>query len=739
MSFNATVNDRYTGIFCHRIFRSEETGYCVCLYSFKGDTTTVVGEDLPEVNYPVTFAGRWVNHKDHGLQFEADIVVEQIPSQPEDIITFIATAHVGIGKRKAREMLRLVDATEFWDVLLSDPNRFSKAITASRITKLQNKVKELTFMQNIAKICGNELKFDTTRYKRICSEFKDDLAAVPEMIQANPFILIRAGFEFKELDAYACKHCSLQVNSHERLLGACLQVLLSGQSRCHSALPQTVVLEEMDGLLRPLGRVSSEELVRFLRTANGNEEIALANDYCYLNRAFKEETALVNVLTELNTIPPDNLDSVLFADFLNKYEEEKGFRLSDDQKRAVWMAMTHSVSVITGGPGTGKSTILDAIRACWKSFRPAERCMLLAPTGRAAVRMSEVTGEPAGTIHSTLQVIVGNTSIEEMDEVVCHVEDELVIVDESSMVDQSTAATMMLSLHGRYAKKRQHLVIVGDPDQLPSVSYGNVLADIIASGVIPVCSLGTVYRQAADNPIVTNAGRIKQGITNLMWTPSFKGYHNGSESANKDAACRFYRKCVDAYGIENVVLLSPYHSKTKVSTDALNQELQEALNPDVGQPFLSHGKKKFRLRDRVMMLKNTEELNNGDIGTIIAVQDVSTEAADAHLTVEFENGVKCDFPKENLFYLDLAYALTVHKSQGGQYRVVLMIMPDNTSPFLQRNVVYTGITRSKEYFAVFGPPEVFAYAIRNDKYGLRHTRLAYRLQKSHEKRMTQAA
>lgn len=742
MSFNAseTISERYTGKFYRRLFRSEETGYCVMLYINGNDTTTVVGTDLPEANYPVTFAGRWVSHKEHGLQFEADIVVKQIPSKRKDIITMISTAGVGIGKKKAEKMLDLVaeEGDAFWNEVTERPETFHAVVNRHRVKRLSEKVQQLMFMENIAKVCGTDLKFDTIRYKRICVVFQDDLGELPEMIMENPFILIRAGFGFAELDAFGVKHTTFMVNDHRRLLGACLQVLMDSQGKCHSALPKAMVMDGMDSLLRKQGRVNADDLEIFLSNACQNGEIVMDNELVYLNRSYQEENVLVNCLIEMSNLPPDNINPTLFNAFLVDYEKEKGFQLSTDQKNAVWMAMTQSICVITGGPGTGKSTILDAIRACWRTFRPAESCMLLAPTGRAAVRMAEVTNEPAGTIHSGLQLIVGSTSVEEMDEVTTYVDTELVIVDESSMVDQSTAAALLGSLRGRYKNKRQHLILVGDPDQLPSVSYGNVLSDIIASGAIPVARLGTVYRQAADNPIVANSGRIRDGITDLIWSQSFRGYHNGTEEANKLSVCKFYCACVKKHGAENVILLSPYHSKTGVSTDALNKELQNALNPDQGQPSLPHGKRVFRLGDRVMMLKNTDTLNNGDIGVVTSVTPTTTEDNEAHLMVTFENGVEHKFPKENLFQLDLAYGLTVHKSQGGQYKIVIMILPNNTSPFLQRNVVYTAVTRSKEYFAVFGPPEVLAYAIRNNKYGKRYTGLTLRLQ-TEKARLLQAA
>lgn len=728
MSSNTSeMLEQYTGKFLKRIFRSEDSLYCVYLYQSGKDTTTVVGEDLPEVPYPVTFSGRWTHNKNYGLQFEAEIVVNQLPETGTDIINFIAALHIGIGRKKARQMLDLAGVKNFWNTLAETPLIFTSVVNLQRLERLQAKVNELAFVQNIVQMCGTDLKIDTIRYKRICSVFREQLGEIVTMIQENPFILIQAGFPFLELDAFACKKTGIARNDHKRMLGAAQQALLDAQAKCYATLPENMMLDAMDKLLRKFGGVQREDCQLFLAEAVRRNELAECNDSFYLNRSFEEESTLVNVFSSLNAIPAEKIDRSLFDTCIADYEADKGFTLSKDQRTAVWTALTRSICIITGGPGTGKSTILDAIRSCWKSFFPSDKCVLMAPSGRAAVRMTEVTGEDASTIHSRLQLQIGNQSFEKMDTDIQLVYDELVIVDECSMVDQTTAAALAVAMAGRYAKKRQHLILVGDPDQLPSVSYGNVLADLIESNVLPVCSLGTVYRQAEGNPIITNSGRIRTGDTQMEWTPSFKGFNNGSDLSNKMAACKFYASCVKQFGIENVSLLSPYHRKTEISTDALNKILQEIINPDVGQSFLPYGKIKFRLHDRVMMLKNTELLNNGDIGNVIDVVNTTSDDSEAHLKVEFENGTIQEFPRENLYNLDLAYAITVHKSQGTQSRAVIMILPDEPSAFLRRNVIYTGITRSKEYFAVFGPQKVLTYAIKNNRQDKRYTSLAERL------------
>lgn len=734
MSYNTypTTSAHYTGKFFREIFSNKDTGYCVYLYNNGKDVTTVVGTELPKADYPVTFSGRWIQHKDYGMQFEAEMVVEQVPTSREDIITFVAKMKIGIGRRRVQRMLEIVPEAKFWDTVQQAPETFESVVNEDCMTRLQQRVKRLLFMQELARVCGADIRIDIARYKQICSVFKDQLDEIVELIKENPFILVLAGFTFSELDAFNTKRSHIPANDHRRLLGACMSVLLEGINQCHSCLPLNYVVEQMVGLLKERGPINAQTCADFLKHADAQQDITICCGMCYLNRSFEEESTLVNILTELNAIPPSDLNPNLFMGFIQDYEKEKGFCLSEDQKNAVWTAMTRSICIITGGPGTGKSTILDAIRACWKSFRPSEQFSLMAPTGRAAVRMTEVTNEYASTVHSRLQLNIGNDSMNHMIANDAYVTDELVIVDETSMLDQPTSSALVAALKGRFENKtRQHLILVGDPDQLPSVAYGNVLADIIESGVIPVCSLSTVYRQAADNPIIENSIRIKNGNPDLLWTPTFKAFHNGSELANKVAVRKFFSACVKQYGIENVTLLSPYRQKTDISTNALNLELQDAINPDVGQPAIQYGKRQYRLHDWVMMLKNTESLSNGDIGQIIEVVN-ETADQEAGVIVQFESGVKELFTKENLSRLDLAYALTVHKSQGGQYRVVIMILPDKPSKFLQRRVIYTGVPRAKEYFAVFGPRHVLSYAIRNDKYDKRFTGLVIRLRNSNE-------
>jgi len=281
--------------------------------------------------------------------------------------------------------------------------------------------------------------------------------------------------------------------------------------------------------------------------------------------------------------------------------------------------------------------------------------------------------------------------------------------------------------------KKQHIVFVGDPDQLPSVGWGNVLADMIQSKVVPVCKLQTIYRQGKENPIITNAQRMLRGDTEMDWSNrSFRRYHCGDDTDNMQAACKFYKRCVDQFGIDEVVMLSPYHRKTAISTDSLNRLLQDMMNPDVGQGSISFMGRVFRNGDRVMQLRNTDKLSNGDVGTVIGVYP-RADGSETCLAVEYSDDLVVPYIREELVQLELAYAISVHKSQGSQYKTVIVVLPNESSRFLRRSILYTAITRSSMNVAIISPTDTIRACIVNDKEDERFTNLQARLRQASTK------
>lgn len=726
----------FTGRFVCRKFRNEDDSYCVCLYENTekpGDVVTVVGANLPEVTFPVTFRGKTVySQKFKNQQFKVEMIVNQLPETKADTETFISSLKVGIGRKRAGMMVDLVGMNRFWEELERDPLQFTsiQGITTSSLQSLLRETSALSSLQTLFRFFSGDLKMNGNQYSRIRSFFKDDLQTMVVSIKNNPFCLIECGYSFEELDYFCSRHTLFPLNDYRRLLAATQQALINAKGQSHVGLPRDVLQESIYRQLEQNGSVSEQDIESFLDSASQSGKIVFDKDLFYLPRAYKEEVEIATVLSRLASNLPRHISRRKFDSAMVKYAEKKGFSLSPDQEESVWTALTRCICVITGGPGTGKSTILDAILYCWKIFVDTN-WLLMAPTGKAAVRMTETTTQPASTIHSQLRLIVGNESLSEIDEDIDTTESSLIIVDECSMLDQTVMASLVKALAAP-ASKPQHLIIVGDPNQLPSVGWGNVLADIISSGVIPVRRLQTIYRQGAGNPIITNSAKMQAGDVDLDWSnPIFHRYNYEDDVKNMEVACTLYRRSVKKYGIENVVLLSPYHSKTDISTNILNNRLQDAINP-VKSPNMIRVSDRltFREGDRVMQTVNTDSVSNGEVGTIQWIVPKASGSVPC-MCVEYESGTKVEYLRDSLHQLDLAYAMSIHKSQGSQWKVVIIVLPvltnKKSNTFLRRNLLYTGITRSSYAVALISPTATISYCITNDKQDMRYTNLVARL------------
>lgn len=762
MSSENTSFDEITVRFVKWRYRSEDGSFCIGLYedaAKKYNFVTVVGANLPEVYFPVTFSGQWVNDPKFGRQFKVEWIVTQLPSKTADMEEFICSMKVGIGKKRVAKMVSLTGADAFWDTLNNNPEVFLKigGITESIIKKLQNNISSLNYQRDILQFLRGDLKMDGARFKRLTSLYKNRLDEMLPDIQYNPFILQQIGIPFSEIDYFCAKHSGFTVNDNRRLTAAAIQVLLDAQRQSHVAVPTDVMVTRLQALLSHQGAISRNECRMFLDALLGCRFITKDIGMFYLTRAYNEETYVAEaILSKLNepapTLDREEVDKTLYEYGMNR-KDDKGnsaaIILADGQKDAVYTALTNRFCIVTGGPGTGKSTILDAILYCWKKFYKDDDWLLMAPTGKASVRMTQATGQHAGTIHSTLGLGVSELPLDP-DAPSLHpldVKQGLVVVDEASMLDLSVMTALLKAVKD----KAQHLVLVGDPEQLPSVGYGNILADLINSKVVPVARLTTIYRQAAGNPIIINAKKMREGDTNLVWTNDenktdknaidgmFIGYDQRSDEANMKRACRYFMQCVNKLGIKKVVMLSPYHKKGAISTNAMNALLQEAFNPDKGRGQVKSMGQILRFGDRVMQLKNTETAVNGDVGTIQLVNE-DADVDEPCVVVKFDDSdIVKEYTKDELNQLELAYAISVHKSQGSQYPCVIMVLPYEHSPFLQRSLVYTGMTRASKYVAFFGPLHTLQYAIANARLDERYTGLVQRLQNGSPAHTSQAA
>ena len=692
-----------------------DSGFSVCKYREEGTgkNVTVVGTDLPKKKQVVTLHGEWVVDPRYGRQFRVEYVEWKTPGTSKEIIDYISKLKIGVGKRCVQQMLKLAPPPGFWNAVKNNPEIFLslRSMTEKKMEKLSNVVAFFSLREELNALFGSELKMTEHQFAVICRVFKKSLKHLVHNIRKNPYILSLAGYRFPELDHFA-NSLSCNKISDSRVGCAFSEVLYKAQTlEAHACLPYLEAAQQVYRLVNDEQiYYTMDELLEFAQNPPPQCHLVADKSMIYGESPFEEEALIAETVSRLTQMQKPARQAL--ADHLSDFEAQSGITLSKEQENAVAGILQNHFSVLTGGPGTGKSTILKAVLYCWSKIYESNDWRLLAPTGIAARRLTETTGEDASTIHSALRL----WDDEEASHFVEPFSERLIIVDEASMLDQTTAKALFEAIP---MELLPYVVLVGDVDQLPSVRYGNVLQELIGSETFPVYRLHTIYRQAQDNPIAINAAKINAGETDLLWNRSFRGADYGSEEENAEQICQFYKRCVDAYGIKNVLMLSPYRKVSRCSrctnADYLNEKLQELVNPDSGQAKYQ----KFRVGDRVMQKKNTETVRNGDLGTISAIAGGDAPT----ITVMFDAGEVEDYDDGSVDQLELAYAMSIHKSQGTECKVILMIL-GSKSPFLRRSLVYTGITRAKEYFALCGPLETLQYAIRNDQGFQRYSQLS---------------
>jgi len=444
----------------------------------------------------------------------------------------------------------------------------------------------------------------------------------------------------------------------------------------------------------------------------------------YLPPFFYAEKGVSNKLRQLMAAAQDRLAEFQRTDWEAAFgwlAEHNPLRLAEQQQAAVRMALTARVGILTGGPGTGKTTVTRSII----QLLQAKHCtvLLAAPTGRAAKRLGETTGLPAKTIHRLLEVkpSEGFKFVRDQEN---PLDADMVIVDETSMVD-----VLLMNHLLKAVAAGSHLLLVGDVDQLPSVGAGNVLRDLIASAAIPVTRLDTIFRQAEDSFIIVNAHRINQGQPPIVNGPArdfFLFRETDAEAAAGLVLDVVARRIPEKFGYDadrDVQVLSPMH-RGAAGVGALNQQLQERLNPpDARKIECAHGSRVFRVGDRVMQIRNDydRQVFNGDMGRVTGL-----DLEEHTLTATFDDAaVVYEFAQ--LDELVHAYAVSIHKSQGSEFPVVVIPLLTQHYMMLQRNLLYTGVTRARELVVLVGDQRAIAIAVRNNKIAQRNTRLAERL------------
>jgi exodeoxyribonuclease V alpha subunit len=688
-------------------YQNAENGFCVIRVKARGhrDLVTVVGHAaVISAGEWITVSGDWTNDRTHGQQFEARFLKTSAPTSLEGIEKYLASGMIrGIGPVYAKKLLQAFGEKVF-DVIETEPDRLRQVdgIGPVRANRIATAWAEQKIVREIMVFLHSH-GVGSARAVRIYKTYGADAVQV---MSENPYRLARdiRGIGFKTADAIAMK-LGIDRTAMIRVRAGISYALTEAMDDGHCGLPVaelTPLAEKLLDVPRALVRTALD-----LELADGTviADRLADNDCVFLAGLHRAERAIADRLQALNRgkLPWPWIDPEKAIPWI---EQRTGLTLADSQKAAVATALASKVLVVTGGPGVGKTTIVNAILRILSA--KGVKLLLCAPTGRAAKRMNEAAGMEAKTIHRLLEVDPkgGGFRRDDANPLDC----DLLVVDETSMVDVLLMNALVKAIPDKAA-----LLIVGDVDQLPSVGPGQVLADLIASGVIPVVRLTEVFRQAAESRIIVNAHCINQGAIPDLRKPEAASDFYFVEAADPEAAVPLIIELVKTriprrFGLDpirDIQVLCPMN-RGGVGARSLNIELQAALNP-AGERKVERFGWTFAPGDKVMQVENDydKEVYNGDIGY---VKDVDPD--EGELTASFD-GRSVVYGFGELDTLVPAYAATNHKSQGSEYPAVVIPVMTQHYTMLQRNLLYTGVTRGKRLVVLVGQKKAVAIAVRS--------------------------
>ncbi|MBQ7491102.1 MAG: ATP-dependent RecD-like DNA helicase [Clostridia bacterium] len=706
--------DTLEGVVESIIFKNEENGYTVARVLLdEGGAATLVGT-LPclGAGEHVSAVGTYSVHPQHGLQFQAESYLREMPVDEEGIYAYLASRVVkGVGPKTA-ELIVDRFGEETFDVLASDPERLAqvKGITPARAREIQTDFLRLHAVRRLLELL-TEYRLPTWFAAGLTAAYGDRAA---DAVRENPFLLCDEPYllSFQQADEAAAQ-LGIGEDDAVRLEAGIRYVLEFNLQAGHTFLPQDKLMETASALLRREPGWLASHLEDLIGRGALVRETLRGRDVIYLREIWRQEDYAAKAVCRLASMrlaPPPNLQKIL-----EKKERESGLCYAEKQREAIAMPFSNGLTLITGGPGTGKTTALMTMIEIFSAY--GLKTLLAAPTGRAAKRMSELCNQEAKTIHRLLEpafdragrmVFQKNASDP--------LQGDVVVVDESSMLELSLATSLLEALppHAR-------LVLVGDADQLPPVGAGSFFADLLRVEAIPQVRLTEIFRQAQGSDIVVNAHSFNRGEVPSLRKNDGDFYFSaarGAEQTLETVVSLMARRIPEHFGIprEEIQVICPSRQGL-CGTENLNRRLQEALNPpaeDKGEAVI--GETAFRTGDRVMQIRNDYDrmwkrldpaetgtgVYNGDTG-IVTLIDRSARM----MIVRFDDKV-ADYSFDELPELELAYAITAHKAQGSEYAAVVIPVFSAPQRLLSRNLLYTAVTRAKHLLVMVGREETVA-------------------------------
>lgn len=709
------------------IYKNADNGYTVINLGCDEGLIAVVG-NLGDVNEGerLSLRGGWITSPKYGRQFKAAMCERSMPETESEISAYLGSGVIkGLGPAIAKKIVKQF-GTEALDIIDNDCMQLTviKGITSDKALYISNEYHKITGVNEVIKFLG-EYNFGPAHAISVWSAFEHDSI---KQIKTNPYILCTSGIDidFRSVDRMAAD-LGFDAENSDRVRAGIVYVLHENANAGHTCLPTEKLRESVCDNLG-IERRQFESCLDDCEEKDWVVRITLGKrEFVYLPEYYLAETYIAKKLAfMLRTSAQYEKD---YSDEIRGVEFSENIQYEDLQRAAISACLTGSVFILTGGPGTGKTTTLNGVIKILKAQK--KRILLCAPTGRAAKRMSDLTGEPARTIHRLLEVdFTAKGELKFKRNETNPLPADVVIADEMSMVD----ALLMCSLV-RAIKPTSKFIMVGDSNQLPSVGAGNVLKDLIALHYIPSVELKEIFRQAAQSLIVTNAHRIVNGEFPVLddRQNDFFFMNKSLESDIAELVIQLAKQRLpDTYGfspIDDIQVLCP----TKMGmagTKELNKQLQSALNPpSQNKAELKFFDVIFRTGDKVMQTKNDYDvlwtknnekgsgIFNGDIGIIRSVDRFSQ-----NVTIDFEGRVAI-YTSEMLRRLEHAYAITIHKSQGSEYDAVIIPITAFTHNLLYRNLLYTGVTRAKKMIIVIGTRELVKTMVDNNRKMLRYSLL----------------
>ena len=721
------------GMFTQEIYRNEQNGYMVGLIRVKeSDDPGIVNKVITftgifnELKYKATYKmnGNFVNHQKYGLQFQTESYELVLPTDEEEIILFLSSSLFPIGEKTAEKIVERLGKDAI-NIMISDPHALDgiPRLSASKIKEINEILSDYQMTSQIV-IELNKIGFNTKNAISILKKYNTNALKV---IDDNIYkIMDDVDISFDEIDKIARSN-GYTLNDERRL--EYLTIYMMNNLTFNSGDTYLYFSEMYDYMLGHTDNIDRETFEYILLKLSKLNKIKIVDDRYYLYELYEAEHYIVNRLVKLNDMDRRKLPKL--EDKIRQLELVTGITYDESQKNAIIKSLNNNLTIITGGPGTGKTTIIKCIvKLLLEVFNiKREKLVLLAPTGRAARKLMSSTGIDAYTIHKYLKWDKDSNSFE-VNEYSPNKE-EYIIVDEASMID-----TILLSSLFKGTLINAKYIFVGDYYQLPSVSQGQVLKDLIDSDTLDVVRLNQLYRQSDDSYITTLAYEIKNREINDNFMAKYDDYNFlvcGNDNILGVISDVINKAIKKGYSEQDIQVLAPIY-KTSSGIDALNKMLQGILNPkDSSKNEIISGDVIYREGDKVLQLVNDSDncISNGDIGYIESITNANrTKSKKTEMVINFD-GIRVVYTPKDFINIMHGYAISVHKSQGGEFNMVIIPFSPSFRRMLYNKLIYTAVTRAKQVLILVGDPNAFIQGIKNDSSQNRKTTIKELLEKKY--------